>query len=258
MSPLHVHRFGPRTGPVMLALHGVTGHGGRWADLAERFLPDIRIIAPDLRGHGRSTSLPPWNFETIVQDVVEVLAAETDEPVVLVAHSFGGACALHLVRHHPQLVRELILLDPAIALDPTRLHEIAVSTLASQDYDDVEQARMDKLHTGWGDVAPELLQAELDEHLMPTANGRVGWRMSLPAINSYWGQLARHYVLPPQDLPTVLVQAMKVDPPFVTPEFREALTAHMGSRLTVREWDCDHMVAQAMPAETAALIRTVL
>ncbi|WP_280316099.1 alpha/beta fold hydrolase [Nocardia abscessus] len=258
MSVLNVHRFGPTTGPVVLALHGVTGHGKRWEDLATRHLPDVRVLAPDLRGHGRSTSLPPWNFETIVDDLVDLVTTEADGPVVVVAHSFGGACALHLAHRHPDLVRKLVLLDPAIALEPEWLNEIALSTLVSADYDSVDHARLDKLDTGWGDVEPRLLDAELLEHLMPTADGRFGWRMSLPAINSYWGQLARHWVLPPADLPTVLVQAMKVHPPFVTPEFRAALTEHMGANLTVLEWNCDHMVAQAYPAETGELVRSVL
>ncbi|MBF6297160.1 alpha/beta fold hydrolase [Nocardia amamiensis] len=258
VSVLNVHRFGPTTGPVVLALHGVTGHGKRWEDLATRHLPDVRVLAPDLRGHGRSTSLPPWNFETIVTDLVELLAAEADGPVVVVAHSFGGACALHLAHRHPDLVRKLVLLDPAIALEPEWLNRIALSTLVSADYDSVEEARQDKLDSGWSDVEPRLLEAELTEHLMPTADGRFGWRMSLPAINSYWGQLARHWVLPPRELSTVLVQAMKVDPPFVTPEFRAALTEHMGASLTVLEWNCDHMVAQAYPAETGDLVRSVL
>jgi lipase len=245
-------------GPKVLALHGVTGHGKRWEDLATGHLPEVRFLAPDLRGHGRSTSLPPWNFEAIVEDLAELLDEEAGEPVVVVAHSFGGACALHLAHRYPHLVRQLVLLDSAIALEPERLMGIALSSLASPDYDDVEHARRDKIASGWAEVDPRLLDAELTEHLMPTADGRVGWRISLPAINSYWGQLARPYVLPPADLPTLSVQAMKVVPPFLTPEVRAALTEHLGDNLTLLEWDCDHMVAQARPAETAALIRSVL
>lgn len=253
-----MHRFGPATGPLVLALHGLTGHGKRWAALSDEHLPEVRVIAPDLRGHGRSTALPPWTFERIVTDLVELLEAETDEPVLIVGHSFGAATALHLAHRHPELVRGLVLLDPAIALEPTLLNDIALGTLAHPDYDDVEHARRDKLASAWADVEPHVLTAELDEHLTPTTGGRVGWRMSLPAITSYWGQLARDFVLPPADLPTVLVQAMKVQPPFVTPEFRSALAAHLGARLTVHEFDCDHMVAQARPAEAAALVRAAL
>ncbi|MGW0180700.1 alpha/beta fold hydrolase [Nocardia sp. NPDC003345] len=258
MSTLHVHRFGPATGPVVLALHGLTGHGGRWAALAEELLPDVRVLAPDLRGHGRSSALPPWDFETVVADLVSVVTAETADPVLVVAHSFGGACALHLAHRHPGLVRGLVLLDPAVALDPHWLAGIATATLGSPDYTDVEEARMDKLATGWGAAAPGLLQAELDDHLVPTANGRVGWRVDTAALIAYWGQLAREAVLPEPGLPTVVVRATKVDPPFVTPELRTALSARLGAHLTVHEWDCDHMVSQVLPAETAALIRAAL
>ncbi|WP_327141764.1 alpha/beta fold hydrolase [Nocardia sp. NBC_01327] len=258
VSDLHIHHFGPSTGPVVLALHGLTGHGQRWQALAEQQLPDVRIIAPDLRGHGRSTGVPPWDFETIVADLVAALAARTGEPVVVLGHSFGAAAAVHLARRHPELVRALVLLDPAIGLAPELMLRIADSTLAHPDYASLADARFDKLETAWADVETQVLEAELAEHLVPTADGRLAWRMTLPAIISYWGQLARDFVLPPPELPTILVQARKVQPPFVTPAFRAALTAKLGDRLTVHEFDCDHMVAQELPAETAALVRAVL
>ena len=258
MSTLHVHRFGPVTGPPLLALHGLTGHGRRWADLAARLLPDIRVIAPDLRGHGHSTALPPWDLETIVADLVALLTTETDEPVVVVAHSFGGACALQLAEHRPDLVRGLVLLDPAVALDPAWLHDIALATLDSPDYTDTEEARRDKLATGWGAADPSLLQAELDDHLVPMRNGRVGWRVSLPALIAYWSQLAREPALPPPDMPTVLVRATEVDPPFLSAPVQAVLAERLGTSLTGEEWDCEHMVAQILPERTAALIRAAL
>ncbi|MVU81140.1 alpha/beta fold hydrolase [Nocardia sp. ET3-3] len=258
VAELHIHRFGPSTGPVVLALHGLTGHGRRWQRLAEEHLPDVAILAPDLRGHGRSPGVPPWDFETLVDDLATLLAAEASEPVVVLGHSFGAATAVHLANEHPELVRALVLLDPAIGLEPERMLHIANSMLAAPDYESREQARFDKLETSWGEVDPAVLEAELDEHLMPTANGRLGWRVTMPAIIAFWGEIAREYVLPPRGLPTVMVQAMKVSPPLVSPDFRAALTAHMGAHLTVHEFDCDHMVAQARPAETAALVRTVL
>nr|WP_040811717.1 alpha/beta hydrolase [Nocardia concava] len=255
---LHMHRFGPSTGPVVLALHGLTGHGRRWQRLADDHLPDVRILAPDLRGHGRSPGVPPWDFETLVDDLVALLRTESSEPVVVLGHSFGGAIAVHLARRHPELVRALVLLDPAIGLEPDRMLQIANSMLAAPDYASAEQARFDKLETAWGELDPAVLDAELTEHLVPTANGRVGWRMTMPAIIAFWGEIAREFVLPPGDTPTVMVQAMKVDPPLVSPAFRAALIEHLGDRLTVHDFDCDHMVAQARPAETAALVRTVL
>src|SRR5690606_31550784 len=218
----------------------------------------VRVLAPDLRGHGRSTALPPWDFETVVADLADLLRAETDGPVEVAGHSFGGASAVHLSASHPELVRALVLLDPAIAIDPAMLADTAQRGLDHPDYADRDEARRDKLASAWHDVPAELLEIELDEHLAPTRDGRVGWRLSLPAITSYWGQLARPFVLPPAGTPTVLVQAMLVRPPFVTPAFRAALTEHLGPALTVHEFDCDHMVPLARAARTAELIRGVL
>ncbi|MGF6883547.1 lipase [Nocardia sp. GAS34] len=253
MPELQVYEYGPADGPLLLALHGLTGHGRRWEALATEHLPGVRVLAPDLRGHGRSTSLPPWTFEAVVADLVRLLDGA---PATVVGHSFGGAVGIHLARLHPELVRALVLLDPAIGLDAEFAHELAEGMLARPDYPDAEAARLDKLETAWGEVDSALLEAELAEHLVPTAGGRVGWRMSLPAVTSYWGQLARATVLPPPELPTVLVRA--VNSPFVTPELRDAFTAHLAERLTVHEFDCDHMVSQARPAQTAAVLRSVL
>ena len=80
----------------MLALHGVTGHGGRFRRLAERGLPERRWLAPDLRGHGRSTWDPPWNAEQHVADLLETMDAEGVERCDVLGHSFGGLLATHL------------------------------------------------------------------------------------------------------------------------------------------------------------------
>ncbi len=80
-------------------------------------LGDTRIIAPDLRGHGRSPWTPPWGLDTHVGDLVGVLDEHATGPVVVVAHSYGGAIALHLAQAVPDRIRGIVLLDPALGLD---------------------------------------------------------------------------------------------------------------------------------------------
>ena len=247
--PLHTHLFGPADGPQILALHGLTGHGRRWEHLATRYLPDARFVAPDLRGHGRSPWAPPWNFETHVQDLLGVLDAHTTGPVLVVGHSFGGALAVHLAATAPDRVRGLLLLDPAIGLPPERMQEIADLTVRYPDYTDAAEARADKAHGAWGEVAEELIELE---------TGRVNWRLFVPALVTSWSELARDFVLPTAQIPTTLVRAAKVQPPYVTAEFRAALAERLGADLTELEMDCDHMIDQARPEETATLIRGLL
>ncbi|MFD4293069.1 alpha/beta hydrolase [Rhodococcus sp. NPDC058505] len=255
---LNVHRFGPVDGPPVLALHGLTGHGKRWRHLADDHLPGARVIAPDLRGHGHSTWNPPWGVADQVDSLVEVVDAEATEPVVLVGHSYGGLIAVHLAARVPERVRGLLLLDPALGLDPARMLEVADLTIRYPDYTDAAEARSEKVHGAWAGVAADVLDEEMATHLIDLTGGRVGWRYAVPAVVAAWGELARPVVLPPAELPTILVQAMRVQPPYVTPALRTALAAHLGDRLTVVEMDVDHMVAGARPAEVAALIETLL
>ena len=40
--------------PVMVCVHGIHDHCRTWDHLAEHFVSQYRVIAPDLRGHGDS------------------------------------------------------------------------------------------------------------------------------------------------------------------------------------------------------------
>ena len=93
---------------------------------------------------------------------------------------------------------------------------------------------------------------------MDLPNGRVGWRISIPAMLSYWSELTRPVPIPRDGTPTTLVRALRTEPPYATDELIATLDAGLGPNLTVLEWDCDHMVPLAMPAQTAALIADLL
>jgi lipase len=164
--------------------------------------------------------------------------------------------ALTLAATHPDLVSALVLLDPAVGLDGGWMRNIADDMLASPDYTDRAEARDEKAYGSWGDVDAGELDRELDEHLVDLPNGRAGWRISIPAMMSYWSELARPIALPPSTIPTTLIRAARTEPPYVTDELLAAVgTAHVFELI---DFDCDHMVAQALPAETAAVIRKAL
>lgn len=252
---LHTYRFG-RPGPArILAIHGLTGYGGRWEALFREQLTDVAVVAPDLLGHGRSSWDAPWTIDANAAAMAALVEAEGAAPVVAVGHSFGAAIALSLAATRPDLVSGLVLLDPAVALDGRRMREIADSMYESPDYTNRDEARAEKSNGSWGDVPAAELERELDEHLVAQPNGRVGWRISIPAMMSYWSELTRPAPLPRTGTPVTLVRAMRTDPPYATDELIATLEAGLGSSFALLEWDCDHMVPLAKPGETAAVIR---
>jgi lipase len=256
MTALNVEVYGPDDGATVLAVHGVTGHGKRWADLAEA-LPDVRIIAPDLLGHGFSSWEPPWSIEAQVAALRDVVDEYATGPVVVVGHSYGGALALHLSRLIPDRIRSLVLLDPAIGLEPALMQDVASNYIAHHDYPDEAAAREEKRGDSWAELPSHLLDREIADHLIPV-DDRMSWRLHPGVVVTTWSELARPYVLPPPGMPVDLVRALRVQPPYVTPEFLRALEAQQGDLLSFYEEDCDHMVPFARPEFTAELVAGAL
>ena len=99
--------WGPDDKPAVLAIHGITANHLSWALVADA-LPDVRLIAPDLRGRGRSSELPgPWGMSAHAEDVAAVIETLTGGPVPIVGHSMGAfvavaVCVLVLRRREPE------------------------------------------------------------------------------------------------------------------------------------------------------------
>jgi pimeloyl-ACP methyl ester carboxylesterase len=126
---LHVRRTtGPETGELVVYLHGLGGSASNFTDLAGLLATRYPGMAVDLPGFGRSA--PPEGFDYALDSHAEVVAAFVgglpQRPVHLVGNSMGGAVALLIAARHPELVRTLTLLAPAmpdLRVDPRRLSD---------------------------------------------------------------------------------------------------------------------------------------
>ncbi|MFF5171831.1 alpha/beta fold hydrolase [Micromonospora sp. NPDC000089] len=106
---LHVEVTGPADAPVTaVLLHGWTLDGRAWhrqrAALAERFGDDVRVVAYDARGHGRSScmALRTATLAQLGDDLLAVLDRLAPAgPVVLVGHSMGGMTVMEYAHRHP-------------------------------------------------------------------------------------------------------------------------------------------------------------
>ncbi len=122
-TDLTVHRFGRphNEAPTLVFVHGLTDSGEGWPGAAAHWQDRYSILSFDQRGHGQS---PRFTAEeraghpgdVLVDDLVALLAQLGEAPV-LVGHSLGGAVALAAAVRRPDLVRALVLEDPA-ALRP--------------------------------------------------------------------------------------------------------------------------------------------
>lgn len=98
---------------TLVLLHGYGGSALQWLYQLRFFGQTMRVVAPDLRGHGHSDdpSSLPISMEGLVDDLDTVLdALQVQRPFSLIAHSFGGAVATEYALRHPENVSELVLI----------------------------------------------------------------------------------------------------------------------------------------------------
>lgn len=247
--PLHLRQFGPVGGPPLLALHGVTGHGGRWRALAEDHLRGYRVLAPDLRGHGRSTPLPPWTLEQHAADLLGIMDGLGLAAVPVLAHSFGCAVALHLQRLAADRVSKLVLLDPAVGLRPDLALDGA--SQPEQRFTSREQAWAEQRER-WPSATEAVIAEELTENLYRVDGSGWQFRYREPAVATAWSEMARSAVLPSLGTPTLLVRA--VGQPYVSQAFVNGCRLALAETFELVNLDCGHMIYLERPAETAALV----
>ena len=85
------------TTPVIL-VHGITESAATWDPLIDRLTAQRRVVALDLRGHGRSGSADRYDLEAMAGDVVAVAVSLGLDRPHLVGHSLGGAVVSRLAR----------------------------------------------------------------------------------------------------------------------------------------------------------------
>lgn len=115
---LRVGEWGPDdpAAPTVIAVHGITASHLAWAVVAEA-IPEVRLIAPDLRGRGRSAGLPgPYGMARHAADLEAVIEALDLPCAILVGHSMGGFVAVVTAHLYPDRFSEVLLIDGGLPL----------------------------------------------------------------------------------------------------------------------------------------------
>lgn len=103
--------------PTALLVHGVTASHLSWPLVAQA-LPGVRLVAPDLRGRGRSNRVAgPAGMAAHARDLDAVLDHLAVASTVVVGHSMGAFVSLVLADLFPTRVERMVLVDGGLPLD---------------------------------------------------------------------------------------------------------------------------------------------
>ena len=104
-------------GPAdVMLIHGIGSRGSDFSRLISCFGSGSSIVAPDLRGHGKSEASLPVTVEDFAADLLPLI--DEEGPLVLAGFSFGSWVAMELWRMRPEGVSTLVLVDPPLVYGP--------------------------------------------------------------------------------------------------------------------------------------------
>ncbi|MCX6024167.1 MAG: alpha/beta hydrolase, partial [Chloroflexi bacterium] len=214
---LHYRERGPVDAPVVLFLHGVTGHAGMWDSISAALLSEFRCISLDFRGYGQSDWSPGGAYDRSdhAADVAAVAQVLGLARFSLVGFSLGGAVALLYAAEHPESVERLVVVDTGAEL-PSGMraprHDIAPLPDAFPDVD-AAVAWSRKLDL-YARADPRWLRSYFAEGLTADDDGALKWRFDR-RIRQRLGAPGRTpaaplwYLLPSIACPTLLVRGVE-------------------------------------------------
>jgi pimeloyl-ACP methyl ester carboxylesterase len=132
-------------GEPLLWLHGGMGHGADWQYIFTAPPAGYRLIAPDLRGHGRSTGASAtYSFKQSALDVFALLDHLQIDRVKMIGLSGGGITALQMATIHPERASAMVVVSapPAFPAQARAIQRVFSEAMLS----DAERARMRQRH----------------------------------------------------------------------------------------------------------------
>jgi 3-oxoadipate enol-lactonase len=148
-------------GLTMLMIHGFPLSSSMWEMQLDDLSELIRIIAPDLRGHGFSEAESPYSIAQYAEDCIKLLdSLGITDKVVVCGLSMGGYVALEIMRNYPDRVAALVLTATRAAPDDAEgkaNRDKAIASVEKNGIDPLVKAMLPKLFSPTTlEISPEL------------------------------------------------------------------------------------------------------
>lgn len=99
-------------GPAVVMLHGTSANLGVWDRVVELLGADVRTVAVDQRGHGRSEKPDAgYGATEFADDVAGLIRTLACAPAIIVGHSLGARNAVVAAARHAELVAGVVAVD---------------------------------------------------------------------------------------------------------------------------------------------------
>ena len=168
-------------GSPVIILHGLFGFSDNWMTIAKRLGEKHKVFVPDLRNHGQSFHSEEWNYNVMVEDLLNLIVKNEIENPVILGHSMGGKVAMNFAAKYPDILKKLIIVDIAPRFYPIH-HQSILDGLMNLDLGNVS-SRSDADHKLAQSVPEADVRLFLLKNIARDSDGKFIWKLNLPVIS---------------------------------------------------------------------------
>jgi len=242
---------GSLNGASLVLLHGATARWQELMPLITELEKDWHIYACDQRGHGKSSRGDLYRSVDIGNDMTDFIKNNIGKPVVLLGHSGGAVASLVTAAQIPELIENLIVLDPPIFLREESLksnpvynfflgvyhivtHQRTAKEVFSEFFQGIDEGGIRYLEEMVSVVDPEFLKTLLEDRSFDGMDTQaVLEKITCPTLMLY-GEIEKGGVVRDSDV--------------------EFFKAHIPNGTAIQIKDAGHLLHVDQPAKTLELI----
>jgi pimeloyl-ACP methyl ester carboxylesterase len=174
----HYTEWGETSAPVVLMLHGLTGHARTWDDEAALLSRRFRVVALDQRGHGDSDPAADADYGTfaMAEDVAALVDVLATPVVHIVALSLGGRVAIAYTAAHAARVARLVVVDIGPDIAEAGRARIGAAMAATPERFASVAAALAWQRAANPRYTEHALRHRVEHGLRPTGDGGLTWK----------------------------------------------------------------------------------
>src|SRR5664280_234437 len=98
-------------GPPLVILHGLYGSSDNWGTIAKKLGDTFTVYLPDQRNHGQSPHSDIHDYDSMRDDLYELVNDLALKKFFLAGHSMGGKTAISFALKWPEMLNGLLIAD---------------------------------------------------------------------------------------------------------------------------------------------------
>jgi pimeloyl-ACP methyl ester carboxylesterase len=249
--------WGPRGAPGAVLVHGTAAHAHWWDHIGPQLPAGLRVVAPDLSGHGDSDRREQYSLDRWAEEVAAVAAdGEIAGAPFIMGHSLGGIIAIRAAARYGAALAGIVVIDTPLFEAPPRAQDTVMGTAAfgaDRTYPSREAALARFRLVPEHPVLPYVRDHVAAWSVTRRDDGEWGWKFDrslFPKMAPSWPMVR------PADCRAAIIRAQHG---MMTPAMAELLRARLGQEAAVFEIPAaGHHVLLDEPLCLVTALRAVL